>query len=1076
MRSTNKKKNNRRKGRIRRFFLRISLILLVIFAAGIVFVNLRVTQNKIKQLIQVNLAEALEKPVKIESVNVNPWGSFEINGISIGLQKDLENPEEILFFTLNKLEVKYKFLSLFKRRLRIFKVLIDKPELQIISLSDHQRKKISIKRKSKQIASKEIKRKSKNKPLLFSLILSKLKLKDFKFTLFLNDSSYLCLDGLNLEVSRVFFPRNYYKVPHWLSGRIRIYSAQSKIILKQGDIYFQNKIGLDLSGGWVESGGWNFQGDLNLSSLDTEVKNDPHFSFEIKGDRSGKSVQIVKASLKIAEDEIIKVVGNIGNLIDNATYDLIITGDRLDVNKMLYTGKSLISEFGIDIPKVVEDVDVKGSMNFFKGKISGDSKSADFTVSTNLNIADFSFKNDTTQIKDLFIRINSKGNLSKKGLRYVKIDGQAGFQSIETVINDTVAFNTGPLICDLNTELNKFFFPEIGEINIQLEDLFKGVMKFKSRWHIREKSRAAIQNLFVDASLNVDSLDIGSIFFLQPNLTGLADFKIELDSKGLKKNHLTAECRIDSLTYSDDLIGDTLHIFNADMNFQTDTLFSRWIVDSCLVRFDDLFSLKASGGFSQKQKKVRIAVNILKIDNSKIMTYIPEQIKKDIPEIQLSGKEIISFNFEKYLSRDSSATVYGNLIIEDAEINLLSENIRSERMEGSIVFRGSPEALKGRVDLSAGRIISERIRSQPLIENSIAFNWGVYSGDSLSISEGQMNIPSLKSRANFIFSAGHLQTLDSQEFDFSIDFNFNSKDSVEVIKDIYMRGRFNGYLNGKTLDPLKQWITFQGDIKSDSVNMSIKKKLYVNNVMSRIPFSIDIDRKEKVFLGRPSDFVRIMEEYGNRRELYKSVFPEIGSLRIESVDIFGYRINNIDVDMLLTDGRICVPWFMIDLFEGSVGGDIEAALNTGKLKDINYKINAAASQINSSAINKKRIKKQKKSEIDAVLNFSGRGLDVSGEIEPDGYFHILNIGPSFTGNLLRSIDPSGTDRSITMTRRLIDMGWKPGIFSFELRHGYVYPSLNLQQPWFSPVRLPERLEYGRLPLSFFLKQREGGGK
>jgi hypothetical protein len=107
--------------------------------------------------------------------------------------------------------------------------------------------------------------------------------------------------------------------------------------------------------------------------------------------------------------------------------------------------------------------------------------------------------------------------------------------------------------------------------------------------------------------------------------------------------------------------------------------------------------------------------------------------------------------------------------------------------------------------------------------------------------------------------------------------------------------------------------------------------------------------------------------------------------------------------------------------------------------------------------------------MNATLAFKGRGLDISKGIDLDGFFHITKMGAEFASTLLESMDPKGSNRSIRLTKRLLKMGWKPKIFSFELRHGYVYPSLALSQPWFSPVRIPGQLEYGRLPLAFFLK-------
>ncbi|HEX9934500.1 MAG TPA: hypothetical protein VGB38_04825, partial [bacterium] len=115
------------------------------------------------------------------------------------------------------------------------------------------------------------------------------------------------------------------------------------------------------------------------------------------------------------------------------------------------------------------------------------------------------------------------------------------------------------------------------------------------------------------------------------------------------------------------------------------------------------------------------------------------------------------------------------------------------------------------------------------------------------------------------------------------------------------------------------------------------------------------------------------------------------------------------------------------------------------------------------------IPKGQETELDASFSFSGRGIDLN---QPawEGAFYITQIGPEFAGTLLKQLDPKGSDRSILLTRRLLSAGWKPKLFSFELRHGYVYPSLILDQPWFSPLRLWDKLEYSRLSIEFLLKQ------
>ena len=109
--------------------------------------------------------------------------------------------------------------------------------------------------------------------------------------------------------------------------------------------------------------------------------------------------------------------------------------------------------------------------------------------------------------------------------------------------------------------------------------------------------------------------------------------------------------------------------------------------------------------------------------------------------------------------------------------------------------------------------------------------------------------------------------------------------------------------------------------------------------------------------------------------------------------------------------------------------------------------------------------------ITAHTELSGRGFDITREIDLDGYFYITEIQSKVADNLLRSLDPEGKDSGIRATRLLINRGFKPELFSFEIRHGYSYPSVSFDQPWYVPVKLSGGgIELGRIPIAFFLQQ------
>jgi hypothetical protein len=301
------------------------------------------------------------------------------------------------------------------------------------------------------------------------------------------------------------------------------------------------------------------------------------------------------------------------------------------------------------------------------------------------------------------------------------------------------------------------------------------------------------------------------------------------------------------------------------------------------------------------------------------------------------------------------------------------------------------------------------------------------------------------------------------------ELDFFTRDSIELIDDLWMSGKGKCLLKGHSMGESQAFVRFSGGIEVDSLGAHQGKLFALHGLRGHIPFQIDMDTTLTRFIPQVHSYRVNESDYEEKRELYRSLFKEIGDLQIRSVQIYDYQIEHLRADMEIAGGYIHIPMFRLYLLDGNLGGSLMLDLKDGSPQNIVYDIKAQISRINSAALIEDQKKKGEKTELNATLAFQGRGISLEEGIDLNGYFHITQMGARFASTLLKGMDPEGSDRSIRMTRRLLDMGWKPKLFSFELRHGYVYPSLTLAQPWFSPIRLPERLEYGRLPLAFFLE-------
>jgi len=104
-------------------------------------------------------------------------------------------------------------------------------------------------------------------------------------------------------------------------------------------------------------------------------------------------------------------------------------------------------------------------------------------------------------------------------------------------------------------------------------------------------------------------------------------------------------------------------------------------------------------------------------------------------------------------------------------------------------------------------------------------------------------------------------------------------------------------------------------------------------------------------------------------------------------------------------------------------------------------------------------------------------LDPTRDVELCGYFYVTRIGSQFTDNVLRSLDPKGTDKSIQDTRKLLNWGYKPRLISFEIKHDNLYPSIHLIKGNFFAKLIPlnvsgGKIELARIPIKFFLSNLE----
>ncbi len=877
------------------------------------------------------------------------------------------------------------------------------------------------------------------------------------------DNTALELEGLHLDISRVDLPRDFQQSRERIRGSIKLYTEKGTLRIRSKDFNDQYRTDIVITAVYQTLNRWNMIASIKVGKKGWGKDIWPSLSVDIEGRNFTEILSINKASLHTEKLNLFNLSGSVINL---KKFDLTLNSSRIDIESTLHSYAGLFSDLGLNFP---DRLQINGFLDPVNGNIYGTSDSLQVNVDSRLNLKKFLMTSDSTLINKGFIHLEAGGWADLTKIKEINLGGEFGFDSFRKSMNDSVSINTGVLSGTFTTQLDSLIFPVNGNFYCSLNDLIKGKAEMDVHWSTDNKIQKKTERVILNAGLRADSLELSLLPFPLPDIKGRAGLDLNLSSRGGMENRMQLSCVFDSVRYNQEMIGGEKHILYAHAFIRADSALSVMVLDTCEFSFDKVLDWSIQGSYNNRNRSVDLVLDQAIIDNAEIAAYLPRSLSENL---KLSGHENLRATFQGRSYPDTfSASFTASMRFVNTGLSLLKQQIFVNSLKGGVDLKGNMRNIAGEGSVVINTVEIPELRSSSLENSSFDFKGTIDALNTYSVSKADISLPSLGFRGSIKGSLKNLSQESGTRIKGDAFFELDCPDTVRMIHNILVKGKVSASLQAETYDSVHTKVHIAGKLNSDTLEINSIDKFRIMNIKSSFPFRIDYDLDKNLLVNLPADSLHFKKDYTAKRSLYQNLFPEIGKITLDSVEISAYKIDRINTDILCRGNNIQLPWLDICLFGGNIAGDLYLNLNTGKLNSITYTLTGNANRINSAMISRVKQKKKKKSELDATFRFQGRGLDISEMIDVSGYFHIINLGSDFASNLLSSIDPSGSDRSIKMTKQLINTGWKPGIFSFELRHGYVYPSFNLHQPWFSPVRLPERLEYGRLPLSFFLKSK-----
>ncbi len=1052
-------KKKRRKFRwLRIVFLYIPIVLLGLFILFMLFLRWFFPNEQARSFLVKELEIATQKPVSIERVRLNPFGSLDFQSIVIGHQ-EINADSGDFYLKTESIRVYYHLASLLRKQFRIAGIQIEEPQI-ILSAIPATVDSTLLEEKAATFADSA----AAISPLPLSFNMKKLSIRNLSFTYIIPDSVsdiIGSINGVNLELSELDVPRNILTAPDKIHGRLKLSVDNGNIQFSQQDETHTIIPNLDLDI-VNRSSGWAIEGDIGLIST-TEDVIELGAGLKIDGKGLGEKINIHHLKLFLNETSLLQCTGEINQFTTSPEFDMDFQSDGVHLESLVSSARTVLPESMIE---QLPQFHVRGTLKPAQGEFKGTLEKASFSYQLSLDQGRLLILEPHLDCQDITFNLSAQGSGSIDHLMKGALDTDLAVGKVSMQMPDSSFLAVQDVAFSIKSEMDSLILPEHIICSGSVREILDGTLNIKFQLDRMNPAGHWLFPYETEGYILADSLSLQQLPAISPDLSGKINLITHFKSQSTDPIVFHLSAISSEIIYPSGETQDTTEqlMLSSSLYMGGDPESMSWNLDSAEFKINDVLHVRSSGQIDTVGFQGRI--DEIVIQNDALISMLPNAIKKDIEGLSVKGEERLKGSFRGYLDSEIPPWFSGELIFSDVQAQWPAMGISLQNMDGTIGIEGTSEHLQSTGNINLYQLGMKDWRHEPVETITLGLNGSMLIPDYVIMDEITLSSESLGLNIFSRFEAIHLDKNPAMRID--VKLHFDHSDTLEIAEQIYTKGNLSCFLHGMIQDPEKQYYQIHGDISSTGLDI-FNPVFKLENLFGSFPFQIDADLKKMKLIQPDNLHIYNRRDYAKWRSLYKQRFPTLKTIQIHAINAQGFIAENIEMDIDISQSMIQVPYFNINLFEGNLGGGFYINLGDGNPDNIAYVFDAQAARINSAAIDRSSTLVRGTSELNATLSIDGLGLNVEKGIDVDGYFHITKIGPKFASTLLRQMNPEGKDRGMTMTRRLLDTGWKPKRFVFDIRHGYVYPSLSLSQPWFSPVRIPGELEYGRIPIEFFFQ-------
>jgi len=1095
--------------KLAKIFMWFAIIFFVVVIIAIIIVRLAYPPEKIKKLAISELESAINRKAGVGTVWFNPLKGFTLNNVKIYQQSPQDSVvrDTTVFFQAKRIHSKYRFWALLKREIEINTISIDQPEINLVQDENLrwnfddliEPDSTSIQTTAEDSTEAEI-------SLPLSLKLKNLSLNNFTATIFIHQMDTIITlktSGISLHVNELVLPRkSLEELKQNTRANLKIFSEQKPWEFSLETRFPPEKIMvssvMQLNVDFNLAGLQQIEGNGKLALADVVVKRNRNgdslgheykvpvpeltsVSFDLTTDADKGNLSLNKLLVLVGKETLFDIQGNIHDYLNQPLVDLEVRDSKMSLSNLIDLFKPFLPD---TFQTQFDNFSLQGNASFAGSKIQGNplGEKNDDALSFNLNfsIDNLSARyfdpeiNLTNELINLKLESKAEGLYNINGIQETDVSANLKLDSIYVAV-DTMQFIFEDMSLDFVTLLNSEFMPDSLSTRLRVEQFFNVPLDFNFRFISIDR----LSKYEAAGGLVVKELPLANI--PESTMEGVVDFDLNLNSESLDRIQLDIKAASDIIEVQTETQSDPLILypmdFWGDALLSTDTTFQKIKLDQLIAQISDFASGRIHGDFVfDNQPTLNLIIDNFTVEHDKVMEILPAQFIEGFESLQVGGSTNLTSKLSVIFPENEDLNIQADgSVTFNASVKYPDKFFTLGAIDGKLDFNMAGEAGNFNAQARLDSLVIEGVQDEPLRNMSVSLKGEFPDFETLKLDSIVMIIPDFMTNA-FVTTRIDSLSSDNIRLKGSGFLSLNTEgDTVTSLNMLKLSGELLQKLEFSLADNIAD---ITGQLVIHNLNVMYEDLAQIDSISGKIYLSQKFDIENEKIIENPLNQSFIAGAgsyyYDLLRPYYQQDQDRFSYLQIARIKAMDYVATNINFDFFIHNERIEIPRFSLLAYDGNMSGLMYANLHEGKLDQVEWKVKANISRLNSAKLIPTRRIKSRGSDLNMNLELSGMGIDPASQLDIEGYFYVTKIGPQFTDNVLRSLDPRGTDKSIQDTRRLLNWGYKPRLISFEIKHGNLYPTMHLVKGKLLTKLIPlnlsgGKIELARIPVKFFFQ-------